>query len=74
MKIFDEKNPKHIQILKEELKFELNAFFANIMKMKFGKICQLTYVLAALMSVDDDMGPKILLMNMQIRIGCNYLM
>jgi len=56
MKIFDEKNPRHIQILKEEIiraKRILKEYNENEIWKNLSKDVRRT----ALMSVDDDMGP-----------------
>ena len=56
MKIFDEKNPKHIQILKEELK-RAKRIIREYNESEIWKNLSSDVRIAALMSVDDDMGP-----------------
>ena len=56
MKIFDEKNPKHIQILKEELK-RAKRILREYNENDIWKNLSTDVRKAALMSVDDDMGP-----------------
>jgi hypothetical protein len=56
MKIFDENNPKHIQILKEELK-RAKRIIREYNESEIWKNLSSDIRKAALMSVDDDMGP-----------------
>jgi len=56
MKIFDEKNPKHIQILKEELK-RAKRIIREYNESEIWKNLSSDVRIAALMSVDDDMCP-----------------
>jgi hypothetical protein len=56
MKIFDENNPKHIQILKEELK-RAKRIIREYNESEIWKNLSSDVRKVALMSVDDDMGP-----------------
>lgn len=56
MKIFNEKNPKHIQILKEELK-RAKRILREYNESEIWKNLSTDVRRAALMSVDGDMGP-----------------
>lgn len=56
MKIFNEKNPKHIQILKEELK-RAKRILREYNESEIWRSLSTDVRRAALMSVDDDMGP-----------------
>jgi len=56
MKIFDEKNPKHIQILQEELK-RAKRILREYNESEIWKNLSVDVRRAALMSIDDDMGP-----------------
>ena len=55
MKIFDEKNPKHIQILKEELK-RAKRILREYNENDIWKNLSTDVRRSALMSIDDDMG------------------
>jgi hypothetical protein len=56
MKIFDEKNPRHIQILKEEI-IRAKQILKEYNESDLWKNLSIDVRKAALMSVDDDMGP-----------------
>ena len=56
MKIFDINNPKHVQILKEEL-VRAKRILREYNESEIWKNLSIAVRQAALMSVDDDMGP-----------------
>lgn len=56
MKIFDDTNPKHIQILKEEIQ-RAKRILREYNESEIWKNLSADVRRAALMSVDDDMGP-----------------
>ena len=56
MKIFDEKNPKHVQILREEI-IRAKRILREYNESEIWKNLSSDVRIAALMSVDDDMGP-----------------
>lgn len=56
MKIFDENNPKHVQILREEI-VRAKRILREYNESEIWKNLSADVRRAALMSVDDDMGP-----------------